>query len=383
MKLLFYIAPSIINFPKANLIQSLCQFESLQNHFDKSYYINISFFNKSKTKKLISSCSPIESVPKGIFFSIFKIKRGNYLFNFFYQFNTVVFIYIRYFIKGFFTKEKYEIYIYSRSLISSFFLSKITNLKHIFEVHGKEKNKILQKMQYSITQNKNVKIIYISESLRKIYGDNSESYEVLHDSSPYYKRRKSDYFSYIKEYNPREDKKIKIVYSGSSGEGRGIDLIISVAKLLTEYSFIILSDKCPYKLPANVYHLGYQNHIDVIEILKESDFALMPYQDNLKIGNQKINSLAWMSPLKMFDYMNTGTTIITSYFPVIEEVIKDLETGYFVYDYSNPKAWAKLLFNEIENKNKRYKTIAKNAKVLFDKELNYSIRSRKIIKLYD
>ena len=206
---------------------------------------------------------------------------------------------------------------------------------------------------------------------------------VLHDSSPYYKRRKSDYFSYNKEYNPREDKKIKIVYSGSSGEGRGIDLIISVAKLLTEYSFIILSDKCPYKLPANIYHLGYQNHIDVIEILKESDFALMPYQDNLKIGNQNINSLAWMSPLKMFDYMNTGTTIITSYFPVIEEVIKDLETGYFVYDYSNPKAWAKLIFNEIENKNKRYKTIAKNAKVLFDKELNYSIRSRKIIKLYD
>ena len=305
MKLLLYIAPSVINFPKANLIQSLCQFESLQNHFDKSYYINISFLNKSKTKKLISSCSPIELVPKGIFFSIFKMKRGNYLYNFFYQFYTIIFIYIKYFIRGIFTKEKYETYIYSRSLISSFFLSTITNLNHIFEVHGKEKNKILQKMQYSIIQNKNVKIIYISESLRKIYGDNSESYAVLHDSSPYYKVRKSDYFFYNKVYNPRDDKKIKIVYSGSSGEGRGIDLIISIAKLLTEYSFIILSDKCPYKLPANIYHLGYQNHIDVIEILKESDFALMPYQDNLKIGNQKINSLEWMSPLKISFYILT------------------------------------------------------------------------------
>ena len=70
MKLLFYIAPSLINFPKANLIQSLCQFDSLQDHFNEAYYINISFLNKNKTKELISSCSPIEYVPKGIFFHL-------------------------------------------------------------------------------------------------------------------------------------------------------------------------------------------------------------------------------------------------------------------------------------------------------------------------
>ena len=109
----------------------------------------------------------------------------------------------------------------------------------------------------------------------------------------------------------------------------------------------------------------------------------MPYQDNLKIGNQNINSLQWMSPLKMFDYMNTNTAIISSYFPVIEEVIKDLDNGYFVYDYSNPQAWAKLIISEIENEKKRYKNIAKKAKILFDKKYNYSIRSKKIIKLYD
>ena len=383
MKLLFYIAPSLFNFPKANLIQSLSQFDSLQNHFNDSYYINLSFLNKNKTKELISSCSPIESVPKGIFFSFMRLKRLNYLLNFSYQIYIIIYLYIKYFILRFFTNVNYKIYIFSRSIITSFFLSRIKNINHIFEVHGKENNKILQKMQVSIIKNSNVKIVYISDALRIIYGNKSDSYAVLHDSSPSYKKRKTDYFSFKNKYNPRKDKKIKIVYSGSSGKGRGIDLILSIANLLKECSFIILTDEFTNELPKNIYNLGYQSHINVLEILKETDFALMPYQDNLKIGNQNINSLQWMSPLKMFDYMNTNTAIISSYFPVIEEVIKDLDNGYFVYDYSNPQAWAKLIISEIKNEKKRYKNIAKKAKILFDKKFNYSIRSKKIIKLYD
>ena len=383
MKLLFYIAPSIINFPKANLIQSLCQFNSLQNHFNKAYYINISFLNKIKTKELISSCSPIESIPNGIMFSFLKIKRMNYIYNFCYQSYKIIYLYFKYFILTFYKELNYETYIYSRSIITSFFLSRIKNLNHIFEAHGKEKNKLLQKMQNSIIKNNNVKIVYISESLRRIYGDKSNSLAVLHDSSPYYKKKESNYFSLKNKYDPREDKRIKIVYSGSSGEGRGIDLIFALADLLKDYSFIILSDLDQRKLPDNIYNLGYQKHFDVLKILKETDFALMPYQDNLKIGNQNINSLEWMSPLKMFDYMNTRTAIITSYFPVLEEVIKDLDTGYFVYDYSNPEAWAKVLLNEIKNENKRYKTIAEKAKILFDKNYTYQLRSKKIINLYE
>ena len=292
-------------------------------------------------------------------------------------------MYIKYFSLRFFKKVNYKTFIYSRSIITSFVLSRIKNINHIFEVHGKENNKILQRMQVSIIKNNNVKIVYISDSLRRIYGNKSNLYAVLHDSSPSYKKRKTDNFSFKNKYNPRKDKKIKIVYSGSSGKGRGIDLILSIANLLKECSFIILTNECPNELPKNIYHLGYQSHINVLEILKETDFALMPYQDNLKIGNQNINSLQWMSPLKMFDYMNTNTAIISSYFPVIEEVIKDLDNGYFVYDYSNPQAWAKLIISEIENEKKGTKILRKKQKILFDKKYNYSIRSKKIIKLYD
>lgn len=132
----------------------------------------------------------------------------------------------------------------------------------------------------------------------------------------------------------------------------------------------------------NVSCFGYLKNRYVLSILKQVDFALMPYQDNLKMGKHNINSLSWMSPLKMFDYMNSKNAIISSYFPVLEEVLTNYHTGYFIYDYSNPKAWAETLRSEITNKDKRFKKIGNNAKVLFETKYSYKIRSNQIFDFF-
>ena len=94
MRVLLYLGPSPLIKPKANLIQSLCQFYYLSNEFESSYYLTISFKDLKKTSRLIKSLSPIKDKPKGIFISRFKVFNKNiFLVNAIYQSLFVVITY--------------------------------------------------------------------------------------------------------------------------------------------------------------------------------------------------------------------------------------------------------------------------------------------------
>ncbi len=383
MRVLLYLGPSPLIKPKANLIQSLCQFYYLSNEFESSYYLTISFKDLKKTSRLIKSLSPIKDKPKGIFISRFKVFNKNiFLVNAIYQSLFVVITYFKFLFLNLFKKEKVELYIYSRSLIASWIISLIKCLNHIFEVHGKENNNLLQKIQQKIISLYVIKKVYISNALKNLYGDKNKKSIVLHDSSPYYELSNLPLLILKKFKKARNLNSYTCVYSGSSGEGRGLDLIYEIAKYVPKCSFLIFSDKFNKNCPDNVFHFGFIEHKHAIALLNNCDFALMPYQKNLIMGKDKINSLEWMSPLKMFDYMNTNTTIISSYFPVLEEVITHKITGYFIRNFDNPKDWANLINLEINSNQKNYKEIATNAKILFEEKYSYIIRSKRIIKLF-
>tara|TARA_B100000989_G_scaffold296894_1_gene281150 strand:- start:90 stop:1244 length:1155 start_codon:yes stop_codon:yes gene_type:complete len=384
MRVLLYLGPSPLIKPKANLIQSLCQYNDLRNEFELSYYLTISFNDLKETSRLISSLSPIKKKPRGILISRFKkIKKYIFLINAIYQSLFVIIIFLKFLILNLFYNEKVKLYIYSRSIIASWIISFFNCLNHIFEVHGKENNNLLQKIQQKIISSYLIKKVYISNALRNLYFDKSQKSMVLHDSSPNYELSPLPFLIHKKLKKAKNLNSFTCVYSGSSGEGRGLELIYEIAKYVPRCSFLIFSDTYQKNCLNNVFHFGYLEHKHVISLLNECDFALMPYQRNLNMGKDKINSLEWMSPLKMFDYMNTNTTIISSYFPVLNEVITDKITGYFIYNFEDPKDWAELINLEIKSKQKNFKKIAENAKILFEQKFSYKNRTKKIIKLFN
>ena len=52
------------------------------------------------------------------------------------------------------------------------------------------------------------------------------------------------------------------------------------------------------------------------------NILLAPYQENTKIPGNRITT-QWMSPLKIFEYMASGTPFIASNLPVLREVLKN------------------------------------------------------------
>ena len=64
----------------------------------------------------------------------------------------------------------------------------------------------------------------------------------------------------------------------------------------------------------------------------------MPYQKNLKTANNGPNTSKFMSPLKMFEYMSSGKSIISSNLDVIKEILVNEKTALLV-DPDNSSQW--------------------------------------------
>ena len=108
-----------------------------------------------------------------------------------------------------------------------------------------------------------------------------------------------------------------------------------------------------------------------------SDIGLMPYQNKLSLGKYRINSIDWMSPLKMFDYMNASLLILSSHHKVLEEILIDGVNCIFIKDFKNYKSWA----NCIKRINKeKIQTLGNNAKEIFEDNYTYEIRTKNILK---
>ena len=173
---------------------------------------------------------------------------------------------------------------------------------------------------------------------------------------------------------------MKCVYAGSSGEGRGLDLIINIAREISEINFIIIGqfqESQRKNYPKNIFFCGKKSHLETIYIMSLSDIGLMPYQNKLSLGKFSINSIDWMSPLKMFDYMNSNLLILSSYHKVLEEILIDGLNCIFIKDFENYKSWANCL--KKINKEK-IQNLGKNAKQIFEDKYTYEIRTKKILK---
>jgi len=120
------------------------------------------------------------------------------------------------------------------------------------------------------------------------------------------------------------------VYSGHFYAGRGIELLLGLAKSFPEIRFLWVGGRAEdvngWRI--RLKELGVQN-VTLTGFIEQTklpiyqaagDFLLMPYEKQIA-GSSGGNSADICSPMKMFDYLATGRVILSSDLPVLHEVL--------------------------------------------------------------
>ena len=182
-----------------------------------------------------------------------------------------------------------------------------------------------------------------------------------------------------KELRLPDDRKI-VMYLGSLYADRGIETILDLAKNFTTANFVIVggpeAEKEHYenlasKLGlANVFFIGRIDHHMVPDYLYAADTLLMIWTD-------KVKTINYCSPLKTFEYMATGRTIVGHAFPTIKEVLENGKNALL----ANPNS-----FDELKNKLNIALTlddksdIGRNARILAYQRYSWRQRAKTILK---
>ena len=269
--------------------------------------------------------------------------------------------------------------IITRSIMTSFFLV-LFKKKHILEIHHEFHglSKFLFISLNTINSIYIIKIIFISESLKNFYKNKTDNSIAIPDAvdMQFFKKNK------IKN-------KIKnIYYIGSFYKGRGIELIIEIAKILKKINFILYglrnNEINNFKnIPKNIKIFKFIKYSRVPKLLHKADLLLMPYSleyVGISSNRKSINIGKYTSPLKMFEYLASGTPLMASNLPVLKEILKDNHNCIIVKD-NNPYNWADKII-KLQSNIKLRKIISKNAIKTASKN-TWNIRAKKILKYFE
>ncbi len=227
------------------------------------------------------------------------IKKLNFIFRFFFV------------IKLFFILKNKNELIYSRSTMASIFFS-LFGLRNILEIH--QPNTGLTKILFNIFKEnfiiKHTKIVVINKNLIKHFRLKKNSYLVADDGV--------DLLDFKKKYPIKYYS--TCVYTGSLHSGKGIEIIINLARKLPNIDFYVYGNINTASINhinlcnslSNIKLKGYLDYFKIPKVLKSHKIILMPYLD-FTLGNHKTTNISkFMSPLKLFDYLSAGRIIIAS-----------------------------------------------------------------------
>lgn len=122
-------------------------------------------------------------------------------------------------------------------------------------------------------------------------------------------------------------------YIGSLFAGRGIEIILQVAPKMPHIEFLVVGGttkdieqwqrQADTNLPNITLRTAVPNH-ELPQFMQAADVLLMPYQREVAVfGSKTANSVDYMNPMKMYEYMAARRLIISSDLPMIRAVLTD------------------------------------------------------------
>jgi glycosyltransferase involved in cell wall biosynthesis len=130
---------------------------------------------------------------------------------------------------------------------------------------------------------------------------------------------------------PAANGRLRVGYVGHLYPGRGIELIVELAKLCPWAEFHLIggmeSDVTSWRqatrdIPGIILH-GYRPPVETDGYRAAMDVLLAPYQSEVVAAQSSLEISNWMSPLKIFEYMAAGKAIIASDLPPLREVLSE------------------------------------------------------------
>ncbi len=268
-------------------------------------------------------------------------------------------------------KEAKPDIIFSRD---SYILNALTklNIPIIYESHNsklhtgqKILNKFLEKRLLSASNSKNLICFFsISEALSKYWGQKGIPQKKLfswHDGF-----NSSLFKKYIKKNTARSklnlpiNKKI-ITYTGGLYPNRDIENIIYLAKEFPDVIFLVIGG--PENNRRNFEKLSLKENVKNINFVGFIEHTMIPhylYASDvlLALWSSKVPTINYCSPLKIFEYMAAGRTIIAHGFPTIREVLNN-EFDSFLCEPDNFDSLKSTLRKVLENNNSAYGKMAR------------------------
>ena len=127
-------------------------------------------------------------------------------------------------------------------------------------------------------------------------------------------------------------------YFGGLFPGKGLETILSVAPRCPWATFLIVGgtrneiDHIVHSkdVPSNVVFCERQNHASVPWMMAECDVLVAPYLEKVETFGGGADVAAWMSPLKLFEYMSVGKPIVCSDLPVLREILAHEHNSLFI-----------------------------------------------------
>ncbi len=377
MKIL-YISHSVIPSIAANSIHVCKMTQAIANlgHDVELLAIKPSIFNKVNNKEIITQYG----LKKDIKLKTFPRFRGMKLKDYFFQ------------VSRYCKKHKPDL-VYTRSIQIANIICN-TGVPVVYECHGDIHETEIEDFKLLIEKSHLMKVIVISKALYKILADKYDSklkdkMYIAHDGVDLERFENNNKLPEFFREKLQLPQKYTVMYSGHLYQGRGIEIVFGLAKRFTDLSFVVVGGRdedvnnCQKMASenevSNILFTGFVNNGVLSEYLGAANVLLMPYQTKVSVAGNFGNSVSWMSPLKMFEYMATLRPIISSDLPALREVLDDNQSLFCQPD--DIEQWANALhklLDDIESSNLLAFNAFQNVK-----KYTWNVRAKNILAQVD